>query len=84
MIGRRIAQYTETWESRGYPDGIPDEVPQALADELLAPSWKAIAVALLKNDAGLLSLGFSAPVSRYYMALKSIELGKRGTKVEAT
>lgn len=39
--------------------GIPDEIPAKLAASNRAPSWKAIAVAILKNDHNLLSLGFA-------------------------
>jgi len=37
------------------------------------PSYKAIAIAILKNDYYLHSLGFSQKQSRYYYALKEIE-----------
>ena len=53
-----IGRYVATWRSRGYADGIPDEVPDVLMRELLAPSFKAIALAILKNDHALVGLGF--------------------------
>lgn len=44
----------------------------------LAPSYKAVVIAILKNDHNLVSLGFKAPVSVYYSILKRKELVERG------
>ncbi len=44
--------------SRCYKDGIPDEVPAKLAAAGRAPSWKSIAMCLLKNDMHLRGIGF--------------------------
>lgn len=74
---QKIEQYVRTWETRGYRDGIPDEVPLELMHLRLAPSYKAIAIAILKNDASCKSLGFTAKVSLYYSALKRIEIEAR-------
>lgn len=49
----------KTWESRCYVDGIPDEVPNGLYKAMRAPSYKAIAMAILRNDHNLHSIGFS-------------------------
>jgi predicted phosphoadenosine phosphosulfate sulfurtransferase len=46
----------------------------------LAPSYKAIAIALLKNDMGLHSLGFSPIKSEWYSAIKRIEIAERLNK----
>lgn len=73
----KIRKYIKKWESQGYPDGIPDQVPEELARQNLAPSHKALAVAILKNDHNLLSLGFSAPKSKWYNAIKRIEIQGR-------
>jgi len=43
----------------------------------LAPSYKAIALAILKNDHHLTSLGYSAPVSPWYNAIKKLEIESR-------
>ena len=59
-----------TWEERCYSDGIPDEIPEGLSKSLRAPSYKAIAIAILKNDLPLKSLGFSGTHSEWYDALK--------------
>jgi len=73
----KINQYIETWESRDYHEGIPDEVPIRLDALNKAPSYKAICRAILKNDICLESLGFSKPKSEYYSLLKQIELRER-------
>lgn len=46
----KVERYVQTWEGQGYPDGIPEEVPYRLTQLNLAPSWKAVALALLKNN----------------------------------
>lgn len=43
----------------------------------LAPSYKAIAFAILKNDHSFSTLGFSPPQSEWYGHLKRIELAER-------
>lgn len=74
-----INKYIELWRGKGYPDDIPDEVPYQLSELGLAPSYKEIAIAILKNDHDLKILGFSAGFkSKYYSVLKRIELEKKG------
>ena len=58
-LTQKVKEYTETWERRCYFDGIPDEAPKKLHDAGKVPSWKAIAIAILKNDLNLHCLGFS-------------------------
>jgi predicted phosphoadenosine phosphosulfate sulfurtransferase len=48
-----------------------------LADQCLAPSYKAIAIAILKNDHAMKSLGFSPIKSEWYSAYKRIEISQR-------
>jgi len=67
--------YVELWKHRDYFDDIPDEVPDLIMHAGLAPSYKAIAIALLKNDTRLASLGMGAFTSKWYSPLKAIELG---------
>jgi predicted phosphoadenosine phosphosulfate sulfurtransferase len=43
----------------------------------LAPSYKAICFAILKNDHSMQSLGFSPRPSPWYMELKRIEISQR-------
>lgn len=64
--------YVTKWENMGYSSGIPDEVPSRLDQLWKAPSYKHIAIAILKNDVRL--LGVSLPKSEWYSVLKSIEL----------
>jgi predicted phosphoadenosine phosphosulfate sulfurtransferase len=68
----KIRKYIDLWESRCYPDGIPDEAPVEL--EHLIPSYKRICKALLKNDNHLEGLGYSRPKCKAYMELKRIEI----------
>jgi predicted phosphoadenosine phosphosulfate sulfurtransferase len=44
--------------SRCYSD-LPDEIPKALSESGRAPSYKSIAICILKNDMLLHGLGFS-------------------------
>ncbi len=74
---KKVELYLEHWKHCGYPDDIPDEVPDALMRLNLAPSWKAIAIAILKNDLHFTSLGFSVAHSKWYDVLKKIELDAR-------
>ena len=73
----KIQSYIDTWTHQGYPDGIPDEVPAAIASRNLAPSYRAIAIAIMKNDLHLTTLGFTAPSSEWYGIFKRIEIAAR-------
>lgn len=75
MTRSRVKQYVRMWQSRCYSDDIPDEAPNEIADKV--PSYKRIAIAILKNDLHLSSLGFSRPQSEYYSILKRIEIEGR-------
>ena len=72
----KATEYISKWEKQGYKDGIPEEVPSCLMKNKLAPSYKAIAISILKNDNGS-SLGFSTKKSIYYDAIKTIEINNR-------
>ncbi len=76
-VRARIAVYVDYWMRRGYPLGIPDEVPHRLMKLAIAPSYKAIGLAILRNDLYLTALGFAAPQSSWYGALKRIEIEAR-------
>jgi predicted phosphoadenosine phosphosulfate sulfurtransferase len=78
----KIELYIRTWEGHGYPAGIPDEAPERLEASCRAPSYRAICKAIMKNDAGLASLGFVRKPCEAYVALKRIELRARGVHVE--
>jgi predicted phosphoadenosine phosphosulfate sulfurtransferase len=67
--------YVRVWESRGYAEGIPDEVPDGLMRENLAPSYRQIATAILKNDSRV--IGAVPKKTKWYYELKRIELSER-------
>jgi len=71
----KIKEYITKWENLCYFDGIPDEVPNEINH--LCPSWKKIAVCILKNDLHLSGLGYKQPYSDYYAILKRIEIEQR-------
>ena len=74
---KRIREYIDSWKLKGYEHGIPDAVPNVLRKMNLAPSYKAIAIAILNNDHDFNSLGFTSKTSIYYGILKRIELERR-------
>jgi predicted phosphoadenosine phosphosulfate sulfurtransferase len=68
-----IEQYIHIWENRCYKNGIPDDVPREIFDKV--PSYKAIAMAILKNDLSI--LGIERKPCLAYVALKRIEISQR-------
>jgi predicted phosphoadenosine phosphosulfate sulfurtransferase len=56
----KVEAYVETWERRCYSGGIPDILHKKIEASGRAPSWRAIAIALLKNDSSFQSLGFQS------------------------
>jgi len=70
---KRVERYINAWMQCGYSDDIPDEVPNELMQLGIAPSYKAIAIAILKNDIYFHSLGFPATPTPWYYALKSVQ-----------
>jgi predicted phosphoadenosine phosphosulfate sulfurtransferase len=78
----KIEHYINDWEKKCYSKGIPDEAPVELEKNLLAPSYRMICLAILKNDFNLKSLGYSGKKSKYYDAYKKIELINRGYNLQ--
>lgn len=74
---RKIMAHIETWECRGYPNGIPDFAPSRLEAAGKVPSYRRICKAILKNDVALLSLGYSRPNCEAYNTIKRIEIAAR-------
>lgn len=74
--------YVAMWENRCYFDGIPDEVSNNLMKSGRVPSYKAIALAILKNDTTLRSLGFSGKDTDWYGVLKKIEFKKESCQID--
>lgn len=62
-ITDKINKYLKTWEGRCYSDGIPDEVPSLLENTLRVPSYKAIAMALLRNNINEIGIDVSSPLA---------------------
>ena len=73
----KIIDYIRTWENRAYPNGIPDEAPEGLEQLSRVPSYRKIAIAILKTDVSLKSLGYTPKKSIYYNILKKIEIDAR-------
>jgi predicted phosphoadenosine phosphosulfate sulfurtransferase len=51
---------------RGYPRGIPDEVPYDIEAARKAPSWRRVCKSLLRNDYWCKGLGFTQHKSEAY------------------
>jgi len=62
----RISKYCKSWQKRGYEDGICHAVPNNIEARNIAPSWKAISKAVLKNDYWLRSINMTQPFSKTY------------------
>jgi predicted phosphoadenosine phosphosulfate sulfurtransferase len=62
----KILLFERWWMDRGYAEGIPDEAPYALEAKRLAPSWRRVCKALLRNDYWCKGLGFSQHKSPAY------------------
>jgi predicted phosphoadenosine phosphosulfate sulfurtransferase len=73
----KILLHTKWWAERGYPDGIPDEVPYELEAKRLAPSWRRVCKSLLRNDYWCKGLGFSQHKSAAYGAYQDLMRRRR-------
>lgn len=74
---KKIKKYIQTWKKQGYPKDIPNEVPEKLMQLKLAPSYKAICFAILRNDYPMKSLGCTPKKSKIYSELKRVEILQR-------
>ncbi len=70
---KQCLEYEKMWQQRCYKEGLPDDVPKEIFD--LAPSYKKIAIAILKNDVEV--LGVTKPACKAYIVLKRIEISAR-------
>lgn len=75
-LTQRIEIFIKTWENRCYKDGIPDEIDDLLIKACRAPSYKSIALAILRNDHNLYSLGFSQRESKLVSSIVEIHKEK--------
>lgn len=62
----KIFVFQEWWKKKGYPEGIPDEADYALEVKKLAPSWRRVCKALLRNDYWCKGLSFTQHKSDAY------------------
>lgn len=77
----KIDVYRKWWMDRGYAQGIPDAAEKSLESKHLAPSWRRICKAILRNDYWCKTLGFSQhKTGSYERYLKMME--KRRAKPE--
>lgn len=76
----KIKEYVRKWESKGYPEGIPDEAPFCLEKKGVVPSYRMICIALMKNHNNLESLGIPRKKSRIYHEIKREEIYNRNIK----
>ena len=75
----KIKKYIETWEQKGYSNGIPDEAPFELEKRGLVPSYRLICIALMKNPNNLEILGFQREKCKIYQEIKREEIYNRNT-----
>lgn len=74
----KIARYLKWYQTRGYPDGIPDAVDAVLEQKGLAPSWRRLCKALLRNDFWCKTIGFSPTKSQAYEKYMALMRKRRG------
>jgi predicted phosphoadenosine phosphosulfate sulfurtransferase len=73
----KLAKYIQWYRTRGYPNGIPDEVDQDLESKGKAPSWRRLCKALLRNDFWCKTIGFSPTKSKAYSRYMDMMRKKR-------
>lgn len=73
----KISVYLHWYETRGYPDGIPDEADYRLEANGKAPSWRRIVRTLLRNDYWCKGLGFSPTKTSAYDKYMSLMKKRR-------
>jgi predicted phosphoadenosine phosphosulfate sulfurtransferase len=62
----KVFIFTNWWEKRGYPEGIPDEGDYKLEAEKKIPSWRRVCKSLLRNDYWCKGLSFTQTKSDAY------------------
>ena len=74
-----------TWKARCYSHEIPDDVPAKVAASGRAPSWRAVAVALLQNDLHLYQLGYARPTyDQQRRAVTMAQMAMHGVPADET
>jgi len=69
-VTQRVLDYVQMWERRCYSEGIPDEVPSKLAASGRAPSYKALALSILRNDWKSIGFGYQENDQTRYLMQK--------------
>lgn len=73
----KIYKFVKWWETRGYPDGIPDEADYRLEQKKDVPSWRRVCKALLRNDYWCKGLSFTQQKSDAYERYIAMMKAKR-------
>lgn len=73
----KISVFINWWRTRGYEDGIPDEVSLILEAKKKVPSWRRVCKSLLRNDYWCKGLGFSQQKSESYERYQNLIRRKR-------
>ena len=73
----KIYKFIKWWETRGYPNGIPDEADIHLETKKDVPSWRRICKSLLRNDYWCKGLSFTQQKSSAYEAYLARMKAKR-------
>jgi predicted phosphoadenosine phosphosulfate sulfurtransferase len=73
----KILLFQRWWVDRGYPDGIPDEMPYKQEADRSAPSWRRVVKTLLRNDYWCKGLGFSQTKSDAYSEYQKLMSKRR-------
>jgi len=75
---KKIISYIQKWKTTVYLNDIPDVAPKRLEELNKVPSYRQVAIAIMKNDNQLKTLGYSPPYSKVYDELKRSELESKG------
>jgi predicted phosphoadenosine phosphosulfate sulfurtransferase len=73
----KIAVFLRWYQTRGYPDGIPDEADPKEEARRKVPSWRRVCKAILRNDRMCRSLGFSQHKSDAYEQYRKLMQRRR-------
>lgn len=76
----KFQTFISWWKKKGYPEGIPDEAPLALENAKLAPSYRRLCKAILRNDYWCKGLSFTQPKSEAYGKYLKIRDAKKASK----
>lgn len=75
----KIAVFIRWYQDAGYPDGIPDEMPNHMEAKHGVPSWRRICKTLLRNDYWCKGLGFSQQTGTAHAQYKQLMAKRRNS-----